>query len=793
MPAPSDRTATLHSSPRARDAAELEIGSRLGRFVIERTIGSGGMGTVFAARDPDLDRPVAIKVLHAGTADRARQQRLLQEARAIAKLRHPNVVVVHEIGEHEQRLFVVMELVEGVSLREWLDASHTTDEKLAVLIAAARGLAHAHANGITHRDFKPENLMIGEGHAKVVDFGIAQLERELRDGVIHDGSVTRSEEVIGTPPYMAPEQLRGEPAAPAMDQFSWCMTLYEALVGERPKRNLPAIAAGGTPPTIAIPASLPAQVRTVLTRGLARSAADRYASMTELLDVLTPAPKKRWPLAIAGGLALGAALTAVFMRSTNEKPAHVVAAIDPCAAGVTRMDAAWNTALGDPLAKSLGSVAPQVAETLDARAAAWRTSYLAVCKAQGAARAHRMSCLDDSLASVSAFVEFWTARPAEIEAAGAIDGASALRDPRACETAVPTDGEAPRSPAEEALFARIERANIARTAGAFQQSVDIAHAVADDAKKLPSDRVFAKARIVSGDGLGFLRKMEQSESDLRDAVDAAARSKEDELAAKAWGALITTIGVHEGKTDDALKLAVGARAAVARLGGKDHEADLRIHLDLGRVMNVGEHFADAKLELEEAVKVLEQPPRLSEKLVGEVHFELASALSGLQDMDGAMAQLEIALAAQRRAYGENHPSVGQTLQYLGIDHMMRKENEAAETYLEQARVVFEKSVGHDHPLYASVLCDLGTAQTRLGKLDAARTSIETCRDGLVAAYGIEDINTTSAYEVIYELAATYAKAKHADTARDLLKASRTAVAGNAKLVADVDKKLAALK
>ena len=120
MPDPSARTETLHSSPRAREAAGLDAGQRLGRFVIERTIGAGGMGTVFAARDPDLDRLVAIKVLHAGTGDRARQQRLLQEARAIARIRHPNVVIVHEIGEHEQRLFVVMELIEGPSLREWL-------------------------------------------------------------------------------------------------------------------------------------------------------------------------------------------------------------------------------------------------------------------------------------------------------------------------------------------------------------------------------------------------------------------------------------------------------------------------------------------------------------------------------------------------------------------------------------------------------------------------------------------------------------------------------------------------
>src|SRR5262249_30306810 len=156
-----------------------------------------------------------------------------QEARAIARIRHPNVVIVHEIGEHERRLFVVMELIEGPSLRDWLtSAARTSDAKLAVLAAAARGLAHAHAQGITHRDFKPENLMIdADGTAKVVDFGIAELDSELRDPTFAAVAITQTGDAVGTPPYMAPEQLRRETVSPACDQFSWCITLYEALVG----------------------------------------------------------------------------------------------------------------------------------------------------------------------------------------------------------------------------------------------------------------------------------------------------------------------------------------------------------------------------------------------------------------------------------------------------------------------------------------------------------------------------------------------------------------------------------
>jgi tetratricopeptide (TPR) repeat protein len=786
MPDPSARTETLHSSPRARETAELNAGQRLGRFVIERTIGAGGMGTVFAARDPDLDRPVAIKVLHAGTGDRARQQRLLQEARAIARIRHPNVVIVHEIGEHEQRLFVVMERIEGPSMREWLAIGRGVDETIAILAGAARGLAHAHSHGITHRDFKPENLMIdADGNAKVVDFGIAELDLELRDGAMT--AVTQTGEAIGTPPYMAPEQLRGEAVSPACDQFSWCVTLYEALVGDRPERDLAAIAAGAAPPSIEVPPSVPARARAVLERGLASAAKDRFGSMEDLLSVLEPPARKKWPLAIAGGLAVGAAITAsVFALRGTE-------AVDTCANGATRIDAAWNATTSGALTQSLGAFAPRVTTTLGERTRTWRASHATVCRAAASpARTHRMSCLDDSLANLRAFVDFWSTRPANIEPLRAVAGAGAIPDPRSCETAEPTTGAAPRSPAEDALFARLEQASVARSANAWERSVEIAHAVADEAKAIESDRVLAKARIISGDALGFLMKFEDAQREIREAIDAASRGKEDVLAAYAWGTLIVHIGVHERKPAEALSLATAARAAVARLGGTHREAELRLHLDLGRLMFQSDDFAGARAELDKAVAMVDAPPRQPDKLVGEVHFELAATLMELKESAAAVTHLERALEAQRRAYGDSHPAVAQTLQYLGMDKNDRGDHAGALALFEQARAAYAASIGTDHPLYGSALGEIAIAQIKLGRLDDARPSVQRETEIMVKAYDLDHPVTVSAFVLEIELAQAYVAAKRPGEARTLLDRAKTLAAGNAKLVDAISAELAKL-
>ena len=310
----------------------VPAGGRIGRFVVLRELGRGAMGVVFAAYDEELDRKVAIKLLHAGHGAEASLGRtmLVREAQAMAKLAHPNVVAVHEVGLFEGAVFVAMEYVAGGDLQAWLAAEQRpTREVVAVLRQAGAGLVAAHAEGLVHRDFKPSNVLVGEdGRVRVADFGLAT-KRSEGGGVAAAGTglhATLSGEgaLVGTPLYMAPELLRGGAATAASDQYAFCVALYEALYGERPftaddlvsltdvvgRQALPA-----TPPRVGVPEWLHAAV----SRGLAKSPADRWGSLAELVELLGRDPeaerqqRRRRALQIAGAIAATAAVVALLV------------------------------------------------------------------------------------------------------------------------------------------------------------------------------------------------------------------------------------------------------------------------------------------------------------------------------------------------------------------------------------------------------------------------------------------------------------------------------------------------
>ena len=257
---------------------------RIGRFEVCRRIGAGGFGTVYAARDPALEREVAIKVLRPGgpTGDR-----LLAEARAMARLSHPNVVAVHEVGVADQRVFVVMELVAGTTLRGWTAGERDWRDVVHTFHQAGSGLAAAHAAGITHRDFKPENVIVGEdGRVRVGDFGLAG---GAGDGPRVDG---------GTPLYMAPEQHAGKSVTPAADQFAFCAALYEALYRQRPfagSKVEELAAAKGLGDLVEPPAraAAPGWLWPVVRRGMAPDPTRRWPSMQRLLAELERSPRHR--------------------------------------------------------------------------------------------------------------------------------------------------------------------------------------------------------------------------------------------------------------------------------------------------------------------------------------------------------------------------------------------------------------------------------------------------------------------------------------------------------------------
>ena len=303
------------SGKHLRTAAIFPRGTRIGRYEIEYLLGTGGLGVVYAAHDPELGRRVALKLLKIDARDGGGgQERLAREARALARISHPNVVAVYDVGVFEDRVFVAMELVVGRDLRVWLaQARRGWREVVDVFSAAGRGLAAAHAAGLIHRDFKPDNVLIGDdGRVRVTDFGLAraadtdapalggQAPEPLVDptGPTFDPNadplyspLTQVGQVVGTPAYMAPEQHEGMPADTRTDQFSFCASLYEALYGVRPYAGAvyaelrDSVTKGRLRPPPK-ESKVPRTLAPIVLRGLALRPAARWPSMEALLAAL---------------------------------------------------------------------------------------------------------------------------------------------------------------------------------------------------------------------------------------------------------------------------------------------------------------------------------------------------------------------------------------------------------------------------------------------------------------------------------------------------------------------------
>nr|MBA3393985.1 serine/threonine protein kinase [Deltaproteobacteria bacterium] len=282
-----DGTLDLPASDRVDTADELAAGQVIGHFVIREKLGEGGMGTVLAARDADLGRPVALKVVKRGVDHPAYRARLLREAQVMARLEHPNVLRVYEVGSDRGRLFIAMELVDGVTLAAWLRVQRRPwREVLAMFAQVGAGLAAVHRAGLVHRDFKPDNVLVDrEGRARVADFGLARLDPGT--GVASPElalSLTRTGVLLGTPGYMAPEQYLDGNVDARADQFSFCVALAEALRGGRGRpKQLEDVHWG----------DVPRAVREVIARGSSVNAAERFASIDALLAALARAAGHR--------------------------------------------------------------------------------------------------------------------------------------------------------------------------------------------------------------------------------------------------------------------------------------------------------------------------------------------------------------------------------------------------------------------------------------------------------------------------------------------------------------------
>ena len=331
------------------EASAIRHGSKVGRFVVVAELGSGGMGVVYAAHDRELDRQVALKVMRGATEDDEDRIRMLREGQAMARVTHPNVITVFEVGTEGGIVFLAQELLDGGTLGQWLEKPQSHTEIVDKFVAAGRGLAAAHAAGLVHRDFKPDNVLLGkDGRVRVSDFGLARAVGAFIDAAMlatapgggpprTDVDVTRSPmsqltrtgAVMGTPMFMAPEQHEGRRADERSDQFAFCVALYHALYGDWPYEGKTSVALADNvingvmkpPPK---PAKVPARLRKILLRGLSTNAADRYPSMDALLAELVATPPrsgKRIAIVLAALVVLAGAGAAVYLTLLTKKPA----------------------------------------------------------------------------------------------------------------------------------------------------------------------------------------------------------------------------------------------------------------------------------------------------------------------------------------------------------------------------------------------------------------------------------------------------------------------------------------
>jgi tetratricopeptide (TPR) repeat protein len=577
--------------------------------------------------------------------DERLEQRLLGEARALAKLAHPNVVAVFEVARHDGELYLVMELIEGPTLGAWLlAAARTTDEVLAMFAQAGRGLAAAHAAGIVHRDVKPDNVLVGaDGRARITDFGLATgaLAGPLPEVHGDDIALTMTGALAGTPAYMAPEVLRGGDATPQSDQFGFAVALWCGLCGARPFHGdsvdalLRAIEIDD--PRLPPGRRIDARVRAVVARGLATDPAARWPSVAAMLDALERArPGRRTrTIAIAGAVAViaaGAAAAAVTRDHRGPTCATDGAVWTPAAAA--KVQAALRAAAPELAATATTAVADAVARWQ----ARWDHERLATCRQGGEVEAARGGCLDLQRRQVESTVALLGEATGAV-AEDAIVTADRLPDPRACVRAAGTP-VTDRSAAARALAARLADARALHHVGRFRRRrhrvrAIVAAATAGGHAGVRLDALLLLAESQSDDGE---RKAAMTTFDQATTL-AIARGDDHALAE----ALVHLVSVHaNGGELAAHELALGlATAALARAGG---DPELDALLAQGRCRAGWRRPA----ELERGVRECEEAARRWRALRGGDSYEATGVVNQLGLLAYTGGHYEEALAQFQR-------------------------------------------------------------------------------------------------------------------------------------------------
>jgi len=707
-PASGGLSATRAES-QADATAEVTLprGAIVGRYLVLDVLGAGGMGVVYAAYDPDLDRKIALKLVRSSLDDGDARARMLREAQAIARLAHPNVVAVHDVGSHgDQQLFVAMELVDGATVSEWLrQDSRPNVEILGVFLQAGRGLAAAHRAGLVHRDFKPDNVLVGrDGRARVVDFGLVrQVVREEPFGTLRDPSerpsdpalsmqLTQVGAIMGTPYYMAPEQfVRGDTDA-RTDQYSFCVSLFEALCGRRPFegdtfRQVSDKVLSGNIPDLQPIHTVPKHIRTAIRRGMSLDPNDRFPSMEALLAELEHFPVKQRRRSLIAGAAIAVAALSVFAISralTRHDRAEL------CTSGDELIAEAWGPgqrrAIEERFRTSASPFSTEEAATvvrqLDAYATQWVRTQEASCRAtnvQGEQSEElldlRSGCLRQRKSELAALVGLLAAADERMirrahAAATSLSSISECSDVAALQAPV----KLPSAPAARTAIAalRDQVAGLrAEVAARKRESLARAAELAARARMLGYQPALAESLVVLGQLRGYAGEHAVALDDLRQAFSSALTSHHDSAAVAAAFAIASSHATRSDLLAANEWLTVGT-ALTHRLGD-DAERTASSHAVAGYVRSAEGKFAESAREYEQTLAIRERLDRNGLR-VAVTLSGLAHAYDELGRYPEARAAVERSLAIQLPALGAWHPDIA--LLYLLLGNICDDEGDA---------------------------------------------------------------------------------------------------------------------
>lgn len=718
--------ALFHDEDEGEDEGPSERATIAGRYRLERVLGRGGMGVVYLAHDTQLRREVAIKLVRPEVAAEhgdELQARLHKEARAMARLSDPAVVPVLDVGRDAGTVYVVMERVEGVTLRAWLKARPRTPAQiLEVMATAGRGLGAAHRAGMVHRDFKPDNVLVGhDGRVRVTDFGMAivpradsvtprSMEVSLGSASVSDSTFTRTGTVMGTPAYMAPEQIDGRSLDARSDQYAWCVVLVEALTGARPfdGRTLHALRdAQRTPPTLG---GLGSRVREVVQRGLREDPAERWPDLEHAMVRLRRPAGSRWRVAAV-------ALVSVAGWGLWPGSATSAPAVSRCSTGAAALEATWSRARTEREAGSEGTTLEREFEDhVTALTAAYQRSCDARALPSSVTADEAMDCLDRRRARLTPILERWAAE-ADADLLDVVTGLPGAESCFGIDEARPLPRDPERADETRRLRADLEEGWSYFALGDMDEAQARLGALGPEVEALGFAPLHAEWSLMSGRVLIRRAEVEPALERLEAAYWEAHREGDDWIAARSATALFRLLGDTLNRFDDADRWARHAESSLQRADRTIawyhfHEARATVEIRRAEPAAARSHSEQAL-----ALALRLWPPGHPDVVSARANLAIVDTLQG--DFEAAQTGLRRAIEARGLRRGEDHPDLVPMLHALA--EVMSRQGRAseAELLLRRSLGIVEEAYGLDHPLASDARNGLAIVAAMRGDYDEA--------------------------------------------------------------------------